>query len=157
MYYYRLVKYMAMTSIVTRLYVDAGGTRAASFHKQPIFTFGGKARVVKYVAKALLRQCQRCWRLDHSKCSCPRPASTAICPTCGGCHTEDAHGTNCPYRSSHSHGGQCNCTPTCSSVALPGCPKKTTLPETPLAPCGNVSVPCHLPRMTRSPPWTATL
>ena len=104
-------------------FLDTDGTRASSFHKQPIFMFGGKVKVVKYIAKALLRQCQRCWRLNHSESSCSRPPSTIICPVCGGRHTEDTHGENCPNRSSHSHAGQCDCAPTCflcRSARLPG-------------------------------------
>ena len=104
-------------------FLDTDGTRASSFHKQPIFMFGGKVKVVKYVTKALLCQCQRCWRLNHSESSCSHPPSTVICPICGGRHTEDAHGANCPNCSSHSHAGQCDCTPMCflcHTAKLPG-------------------------------------
>jgi hypothetical protein len=54
---------------------------------------------------------------------CSHPPSTVICPICGGHHTEDAHGTNCPNCSSHSHAGQCDCPLTCflcRTAKLPG-------------------------------------
>jgi hypothetical protein len=35
-------------------FLDTDGTRALSFHKQSIFMFGGKVKVVKYMTKVLL-------------------------------------------------------------------------------------------------------
>lgn len=104
-------------------FLDTDSTRVASFHKQQVYMFGGKVKVAKYVTKAILRQCHRCWRLNHSESTCPRPPTTLICPICGGRHLEDTHGANCSNHSSHSHAGRCDCAPSCflcCSAKLPG-------------------------------------
>ena len=99
-----------LSVIVT--FLDEDGSHTRDMLRRPQYMFGGAIRVVKFNSLPLLLQCDRCWRLGHSSCRCPKPKALIMCSICGGAHKAADHQFKCPGIGSHTT-LKCDCPRKC--------------------------------------------
>ena len=102
----------AIHGSVIMTFLDEDGSRTKNIIRSPAFMFGGAARVVKFNALPLLAQCERCWRLGHVACHCPKPKTLLVCSICGGAHKAVDHQFKCKDVKKHST-LKCDCPRSC--------------------------------------------
>jgi hypothetical protein len=98
-------------SVVWSFY-DPTGEGLELMLRRPPSMFGRLTKAQKFEGHPTLAQCGRCLRLGHSVGRCSKPASTIVCPLCGGPHTLAGHAHRCPL-STHHLGVSCDCPVTC--------------------------------------------
>jgi hypothetical protein len=75
-------------------FADPDGAILRKIRSQKIFMFGSEVSVRTWRDKPLLRQCARCYKLDHSTARCPK--SKDLCVECGSStHLSSEHRARC--------------------------------------------------------------
>jgi hypothetical protein len=142
-------------------FYDLTGEGLELMLRKPPSMFGRLTRAQKFKGRPALVQCGRCLRQGHSVGRCPKPASTIVCPLCGGPHTLAGHAHQCPLSARHP-GVSCDCLVTCflcrekgkdgsrHGALSPSCPLKAAYqssgaPSPPSSQAASSSRPADIP------------